>query len=523
MYMNITSFLPVVAAVHEARPAISVGSEVFCNYSELYDRVRRLAAGCAARFGLEPGDRVAVAMRNSPQYFEVLLACWHAGFIAVPMNAKLHPREIAYILDHTESRVCFVSEDLQDGVEALRGELKSLEHLVCVDDANYETLLDAKPLAMAATREDDPAWLFYTSGTTGRPKGATLSHRNLMAMSLRYFADISQVDEKHCYIHAAPMSHGGGLYGLPHLMKGSNQVIPVSRGFDVDEIFDLLEIYDKATFFAAPTMLTRMTNHPRAASAKVDRIDTIYYGGAPMYLEDLKRSIQRFGACLYQIFGQGESPMTGVGLSKQAHLDFANPKYEQRLASTGVARSGVEVRVADENDQDVPAGELGEVLFRSEVTMLGYWNNPDATEKALRGGWLHTGDVGFMDEDGFITLKDRSKDMIISGGSNIYPREIEEVLMTDSRILECSVIGRPHHDWGEEVVAFVVLHPGQRISEKELDDRCLANIARFKRPKSYFFIDSLPKSNYGKVLKTALREQLKSATAGQQVGQVEAA
>ena len=206
--------------------------------------------------------------------------------------------------------------------------------------------------------------------------------------------------------------------------------------------------------------------------------------------------------------------MTGVGLAKSLHVDYGHPRYEQRLGSTGVARTGVEVRVVDGNDVDVAVGELGEVLFRSEVTMMGYWDDAEASGKALRGGWLHTGDVGIADADGFITLKDRSKDMIISGGSNIYPREIEEVLMTDPRVLECSVVGRPHHDWGEEVIAFVVPHPGQRIVDSELDALCLANIARFKRPKSYCFVESLPKSNYGKVLKTTLREQLAAGLHG---------
>ena len=508
MEMNFSAFLPVVAAVHGQRPAVSVGRRLFCSYAGLHDRVRGLAASYGARYGLHKGDRVALAMRNSPQYFEILLACWHAGITAVPINAKLHPKEIAYILGHSDSRVCFVSEDLKEGIAALTGEVATLAHVVCVDDADYERLMQFDPVPIVATDENDPAWLFYTSGTTGRPKGATLSHRNLMAAALRYYADISQVDQTHCYFHAAPLSHGGGMYSLPHMMKGSHQVIPESRGFDVDELFDLLNIYDKATFFAAPTMLTRMTNHPRAATVKVASIDTIYYGGAPMYVEDLKRAIKRFGPCLYQIFGQGESPMTGVGLSKALHVDYANPRYEQRLASTGSARTGVQVRVVDGDDKDVSQGELGEVLFRSEVTMLGYWKDPDATAKTLRGGWLHTGDIGFADDDGFITLKDRSKDMIISGGSNIYPREIEEVLMTDPRVLEVSVVGRLHHDWGEEVVAFVVPHSGQQITERDLDQLCLDNIARFKRPKAYFFVDSLPKNNYGKVLKTALREQL---------------
>jgi long-chain acyl-CoA synthetase len=259
-------------------------------------------------------------------------------------------------------------------------------------------------------------------------------------------------------------------------------------------------------------MLTRLTNSPRAATAKLENIKTIYYGGAPMYLEDIKRAIAKFGPRLYQIFGQGESPMTGTGLSKSLHADIDNPRYEQRLASTGTARTGVEIRVVGPGGDPLPANEPGEVLLRSEVTMLGYWNNSQATEAAIRDGWLHTGDIGFLDEDGFLTLRDRAKDMIISGASNIYPREIEEVLLTDRRIFEVSVVGRPHPDWGEEVVAFIVPHTNETITPEELDQVCLENIARFKRPKAYFFLENLPKSSYGKILKSELREIMKRFT-----------
>lgn len=509
---NIAGFLPQIARIHGPRPAVSVGSEPFCNYAALAERVAGLAGALRNGLGLQPGDRVGLAMKNAPQYLEILLACWHGGLCAVPINAKLHQREFAYILENCGARVCFVTEDLADTISALRGEIEGLRRVVCVEDGEYESLVRGESLPLQATLIDEPAWIFYTSGTTGRPKGATLSHRNLLGMALRYYADIDPVSEADCYLHAAPLSHGGGLYGLPHLFKASHQIIPESRGFDAAEIFDLLEIHDNATFFAAPTMLTRLTGHRRAGAARVDAIKTIYYGGAPMYLEDMKRALTAFGPRFYQIFGQGESPMTGTGLSKALHADSAHPRFEQRLASTGVPRTGVDVRVVDEADRDVPAGELGEVLFRSDVSMRGYWNDPEATANTLRGGWLHTGDIGCFDEDGFLTLRDRSKDMIISGGTNIYPREIEEVLLTDHRVLEVSVVGRRHEDWGEEVVAFVVAHAGQTIRNEELDTLCLQNIARFKRPKAYYFVEELPKNNYGKVLKTELRRKL----AGQQ-------
>jgi acyl-CoA synthetase (AMP-forming)/AMP-acid ligase II len=234
----------------------------------------------------------------------------------------------------------------------------------------------------------------------------------------------------------------------------------------------------------------------------------MFYGGAPMYLENLKSALATFGPRLWQGYGQGETPNTITYLSKAMHVDDGHPRHEQRLASVGVARTGVEVRIVNDDGRDVPTGEIGEIICRSDVTMAGYWNNPDATAKALRDGWLWTGDMGAFDEDGFLTLKDRSKDVIISGGSNIYPREVEEVLLQHPDVLEVSVVGRHHEDWGEEVVAFVVPKPGRTVRDADLDALCLENIARFKRPKQYVRIDELPKNSYGKILKTELRARL---------------
>ena len=243
-------------------------------------------------------------------------------------------------------------------------------------------------------------------------------------------------------------------------------------------------------------------------AAPIDSIRTVFYGGAPMYLENLKEALSVLGPRLWQGYGQGETPNTITCLSKAMHVDDGHPRFEQRLASVGVARSGVEVRLVDDAGADVPVGEIGEIVCRSDVTMRDYWNNPQATASALRDGWLHTGDLGAFDEDGFLTLKDRSKDVIISGGSNIYPREVEEVLLQHPDVLEVSVIGARHADWGEEVIAFVVPRAGRSVSDEDLDRLCLENIARFKRPKRYLRIDELPKSPYGKVLKTALRDRL---------------
>jgi len=506
--MNIATLLHGTARCFPDAPALSFGDTLVHRYRGLQDRAARLAGGLRALPGVTAGDRVAFAMKNSPEYVELMWAAWHAGLCIVPMNAKLHPKEFAYILQNCGVKVCFATPDL---TEALSEELRLggvHARLVDSESAEYRALAASAPIEMQPVLPEQPAWLFYTSGTTGRPKGATLTHRSLLAMTLRYYADVDAVGTDDSMIHAAPLSHASGLYSLPHIAKGSHQVIPASQGFDPDELFTLIDRYANATFFTAPTMITRMVNHPGIRNARVDRIRTVFYGGAPMYLENLKSALAAFGPRLWQGYGQGETPNTITYVSKALHADTGNPRYEQRLASVGVARTGVEVRIVDDSGRDLPVGEIGEIICRSDVTMIGYWNNPDATAKSLRDGWLWTGDMGTFDEDGFLTLKDRSKDVIISGGSNIYPREVEEVLLQHPDVLEVSVVGRHHADWGEEVVAFVVAKPGRTVGDDALDMLCLDNIARFKRPKQYVYIDELPKNSYGKVLKTELRARL---------------
>jgi long-chain acyl-CoA synthetase len=477
-------------------------AETHWSYAELARRVRSTAGAFRAHASLSPGARVAIAMENMPEFFQALYASWQAGLCAVPMNAKLHPREFAYILEDCGAALCIASPGLYDGIAA---EVGSRPGLALMHSDRLAALADGPAMAPADVSAEDAAWLFYTSGTTGRPKGAVLSHRNLMFMSHCYLADIDMLGARDTMIHAAPLSHGSGLYALPHIAKGSHQIIPSSGHFSPEQILELTEQHTDVTFFAAPTMLTRLMNSPALANARLDTLKTIFFGGAPMYQADLERALELFGPRLVQIYGQGESPMTITAMSKADYADRAHPRYRERLASCGSARTGVEVRVVDAEDRDLPPGETGEVLTRSDCVMTAYWGNLDATARTLQGGWLHTGDVGSMDEDGYLTLKDRSKDMIISGGSNIYPREIEEVLLLHHGVREVSVVGAPHADWGEETVAFVVGRPDASVTAAELDQLCLDHIARFKRPKRYLFVDDLPKNNYGKILKTELR------------------
>jgi long-chain acyl-CoA synthetase len=340
-----------------------------------------------------------------------------------------------------------------------------------------------------------------------------LTHRNLMTMGLTYFVDVDPIEGRDAIVYGAPMSHGAGIYAIPHVMAGARHVVPASGGFDPAEMFELARTVGRLSMFAAPTIVKRLVDHAEATGADGSGFKTIVYGGAPMYLADIQRAVRIMGQRFVQIYGQGESPMVITSLPRAYLADTAHPRYLQRLASVGFAQTPVQVRVAAAEGEPLPTGEVGEVLVRGDTVMAGYWRDADATAAALRDGWLFTGDMGSLDEDGFLTLKDRSKDVLISGGSNIYPREVEEVLLLHPAVAEVAVVGAPDPEWGEIVVAFIVARPGHRVTTEELDALCLQHIGRFKRPKRYEIVAALPKNNYGKVLKRELREQLKEKSA----------
>ena len=495
--MNIASWLSRAGLSHPGLPAVGQGARIVFDYGALSGRAARIA-GALRGFGLEPGDRVAIVAKNCVEYVEVMFGIWHAGLAAVPANAKLHGRELGYIVEHSGARVCFASPGLDTELGAHAP--ASLERLITIGSREYQAMLAADPIPLAPRSGDDLAWLFYTSGTTGRPKGAMLTHRCLAQASFAYLAEVDTVAPGNSILHAAPMSHGSGLYIMPHIARLGVSVVPESGSFEPDEIFRMFAAHAPMSMFAAPTMVKRLIDSP--ADCDPATIRTIVWGGAPMYVEDALKALDRFGPRLAQIYGQGESPMTITVLTRQDIADRDHPRWLARLGSAGKPYACVDVIVADAGDRELAAGETGEILCRGDVVMPGYWRNPEASAQTMRGGWLHTGDVGAFDEEGYLTLKDRSKDVIISGGSNIYPREVEEVLLKHASVREVSVIGRPHPEWGEVVVAYVV--GGARTAE--LDELCLSEIARFKRPKDYVFVEALPKNNYGKILKTDLRE-----------------
>jgi acyl-CoA synthetase (AMP-forming)/AMP-acid ligase II len=507
--MNLVHHIERAARIDATAPALFKGLALVADYGQLAAATAALAASLRQRFSLAKGDRVALLMKNVPDYVACLYACWHAGLVAVPVNAKLHPREIAFILENSGAAVAFVTADMASAASDTLSLMSGAKpEVVEIGSAGHRTLLQADPMPIVRVAAGDPAWIFYTSGTTGRPKGAMLSHRNLLAMALNYLAEINPMAPGEALLHAAPMSHGSGLYMVPHVLGMGAQIIPESGRFEPDEILGLTAKRDNISFFAAPTMVRRLTLAAEASGAHAPGLKTIIYGGGPMYIADCKAALDVFGPKLAQIYGQGETPMTITYLPKGMHADTGHPRFDERLASVGIAQGVVEVRTVDERGDDVEFGAIGEIIVRGDSVMSGYWQNPEGTAGTLKDGWLHTGDMGSFDADGFLTLKDRSKDVIISGGTNIYPREIEEVLLRHEGVAEVSVIGRPHPEWGEEVVAIVVPAAGGAPSREGLDRLCGEWIARFKRPKHYFLAAELPKNSYGKIVKTVLRTLL---------------
>jgi len=496
--MNIAVWLARSAERDGARPALYRGLQEVADYAGFHRAALGVAGDLRAR-GIGPGSQVAIFMKNAPEYLIAVFGILYAGAAAVPINAKLHAREAAFILGDSRATLCFAGAE-----EAASLTDEQIDMIVIPSDA-FDSAVRSTPLAAVQSRApDDLAWLFYTSGTTGTPKGVMITHGMLMAMSLSYTVDVDDVRATDAAIYAAPLSHGAGLYSFMHARAGARHVCPASGGFDAAEVFDLAAQFGSIHMFAAPTMVKRMTLAAQQAGTRGAGLRTVVYGGGPMYNADIIDAVDQFGDVFVQIYGQGECPMAITALSRAAIVDRCDPQWRARLGSVGRAQSMVEIRIADAEGQEMPTGQTGEIMVRGTPVMAEYWNNALATANTISKGWLMTGDMGCLDADGYLTLQDRSKDVIITGGSNVYPREVEEVLLQHPGVHEVSVVGRAHPEWGEEIVAFIV----GDATDAALDALCLAHIARFKRPKTYLRVESLPKNNYGKVLKTALRHLL---------------
>ena len=511
--LNIGTYATRCAERVPDRLAVVCG-EYCATHAEEELRVNAFALALKS-LGVEKGDRVAILQWNCPQFLETMLACFKAGFCVVPINARLHPEEVRYQVQDSEAAVLVYGHEFGEAVAQIREALPATRHLISLRAATpWELDFDSLVRDHATTVDQtvrveagDLAWLFYTSGTTGRPKGAMLTHGNLDYALTGYLADVLPIDCEDAALHAAPLSHGSGFQALANVARGAANVILSPRQFEPPNVFGTIERYRITNLFLAPTMIKLLLNAPEIERYDLSSLRYVVYGGAPMYVDDLKSGVGRLGQVFVQIFAQGETPMTGTYLRRHDHVVHGTEQQEKRLMSAGVARTGVEVRIVDPEDHEVPRGHLGEVVVRGRTVMSGYWRQPEATADVLRNGWLHTGDVGYMDTGGYVFVLDRKKDMIISGGANIYPREIEEVIQRHPAVKEVAVVGVPDGLWGESVKAVVALRDGCSVTEQDIVGECLAHLASYKKPRSVEFVPELPKNAYGKILKRQLRER----------------
>lgn len=508
--MNVATLFKKAGRIYADRPAIRYDGEDI-TFAELDARTDRLVSGLQS-LGLKPGDRLVIWSHNRPELAEMLVAGWKANLAVVPVNVRLHPKEVAFIVSNCGARgLAFdgtlapaagsIEDDLPPGLAAIQfggGGSRA---------TRFEQLAASPPGSTEEADGEDLAWLFYTSGTTGRPKGAMLTHRNLMAMVMNCLADVCSFQPEDVVLHVAPLTHGGGLFMLPALARGSLNVISHHPSFEPEQVFSMIAAQRVTVIaFLAPTMIAKLTTDPALRRHDLSSLRCVPYGGGPIYMEQIKHAIDVMGPVWVQLFGQGETPMTATYLRAAEHR-YDTEEFARRLGSAGITRTDMEVRVLDGEDGEVAAGRLGEIGVRGPTVMRGYWDNPDATREVLRNGWLHTGDIGYMDERGYLYIVDRAKDMIISGGNNIYPREVEEVLLTHPDIVEAAVIGIPDSYWGEAVHAVIAPRSGAALTEQDVVEHCRNGLASYKKPRSVEFVDALPKSAYGKVLKRELRER----------------
>lgn len=510
--LNLAYFLTRAARLHPEHMAI-VHEKGTTDYRSLDQRVGRLA-GALLGLGLQRGDRVGIVVEIEPRAIECLLAPLRAGLVLVPMNPRLHAGEYAFMLRKCGAKALLVSRERLDDLLSIRGEVPDVKHVIGLDvSANqnvidYEGLLvDTQAIPDVEITDDELAWIFFTSGTTGHPKGAMHTHRSLRTMVETQLIESLPVLRDDRLAVLTPMSHAAGLMVFHEIAGAGTHVFPAFRGFRAEDFYALVERHRITKCMLVPTMIQRLLDAPWPVTRDLSSLRTVMYGAAPMYVERLKEALDRFGPIFVGVFAQGEAPLACTWLPKGEHV-VSDEAGTKRLASVGRESYGVQVRIVDENDDILAANATGEIVVRGDLVMQGYWDDPEATRYTLRNGWLHTGDVGHMDEDHYLYITDRLKDMIIKGGTNIYPREIEEVLYRHPDVREATVFGIPDADWGETVIAAVALRRDSVGMEDELGAWCVAHLTAFKKPSRFHFVEELAKSGYGKILKREVRRTL---------------
>jgi acyl-CoA synthetase (AMP-forming)/AMP-acid ligase II len=494
---------------YPTKAAVIAGDRTI-TFGELRDRMFRIAN---AMLGLaEPGDRVAILAENLPEYVECYYGVPSAGMALTFLNYRLHPKEWAWILGNAEARVLIVQDTYLERIEPLLGALPSVEHVIVIGSAatagGRPTFDDVVGAASAtepaiAVDEDATAWLLYTSGTTGFPKGAMLTHRNLVTAMLESVIEYEPRPDDRTLV-AFPLCHVSG-YSVPvgHTRGGCVVLTPM---FEPEQWMRMVDEYGITGTSMAPTMLNFILQHPKVHEYRLTSLRGIGYGAAAMPVEVLRAAIQRFGPIVYSGFGMTELGGNVLTFPKSAHERAVNGD-EYLLASCGTPMCLADVMVVDEAMNECPPGVVGEIVIRGDQVLKGYFRNEEGTKKAFEGGWFHTGDMAKRDEEGFFYIVDRVKDMIITGGENVYSREVEEVIYTHPSVMEAAVVGLPDPTWGENVTAVVVLRPGATATEAEIIGLCRDRLAGYKKPKRVIFVDELPKTVTGKIVKRDLRDR----------------
>ena len=509
--MQVTQTLRRALTLFGDRPAV-LDDPVRMTYRQFGDRVMRLA-GALRKLGIGDDDKVAILMLNGHRYLELFYGTFWAGGVAVPLNIRLAPPELIYQLNEAEAKVLVVDDTFALMLPAFEGKLHTVRHIVFAGAGNpperllgYEQLLAESAAVEDAGRDgDDVAGIFYTGGTTGRAKGVMLTHDNIMANAQNtIMTDHGSPDD--VYLHCAPMFHladCSGTFGLT-MVGAQHAFIPF---FEPGRVLSAIEQYRVSLLLAIPTMINMLLHHPDFKKHDLSSVRKVSYGAAPIPLALLRQAITELKCDFVQGYGMTElSPLCAM-LPPEDHKLEGTPQEFKRLRSAGIPIFTADVRVVDENDNPLPSGEVGEICARGPMVMKGYWKQPEATEQALRGGWMHTGDAGYIDTDGYIYLVDRTKDMIVTGGENVYSVEVEAALHEHPSVFEAAVIGVPDEEWGEAVHAVVFLKPGKTASDEELRHHCHSLIANYKCPKSVSFSTTeLPKSPVGKILKRELRK-----------------
>lgn len=496
-----------------AAVAVVSGDRVV-TFGELRERMFKVAN---AMLGLAaPGDRIGVLAENLPEYVEMYYGVPEAGMALTFLNYRLHPKEWAWILNNAEARVLVVQEKFVELIEPYLDTVESIEHVVVIGESSSDRHVRYDDLVGSASAdehgltidEDSTAWLLYTSGTTGFPKGAMLTHRNLIVAVLNSVIEYEPQPDERTLI-AFPLCHVSG-YSVPvtHFRGGRIVLTPM---FEAELWMQMVDEHGITGTSMAPTMLNFILQHPKIREYDLSSLRGIGYGAAAMPVEILRNAIDRFGPIVYSGFGMTELGGNVLTFPKAAHARAIHGD-EHLLASCGTPMCLADVKVVDGQMNECPPGVVGEIVIRGEQVLKGYFRNEEGTEKAFAGGWFHTGDMARRDDEGFFYIVDRMKDMIITGGENVYSREVEEVLYQHPAVSEAAVVGVPDQMWGEKVTAVVVLRPGMTATEAEIIAVSRDNLAGYKKPKSVVFLEELPKTVSGKIIKRELRDRLTEGT-----------